>query len=69
MVASVLTAGQFSVDLGGGHSITARISGRLRRLHIKVTVGDKVLVGISPYDQSHGLIMSRGMSSDKQPVR
>jgi len=46
IVASILAAGQFSIDLLDGHSITARISGRLRRKHIKVTVGDRVLVGI-----------------------
>jgi translation initiation factor IF-1 len=60
IVAGIVASGQFSIDLTNGHSIRARISGRLRRMHVKVAVGDKVLVGISPYDQSHGLIMSRG---------
>lgn len=60
VVAEVLAAGNFSVELENGRSISARICGRLRRQHIKVIQGDRVVVGVSPYDVSHGLIVSRG---------
>jgi translation initiation factor IF-1 len=59
VVVGVLGGGQYSVDLTNGVQITARRSGRLRKFHIKVMPGDPVTVGISPYDVSHGLIMTR----------
>jgi translation initiation factor IF-1 len=59
-IAAVLAGGHFTVTLDNGQSIRARISGRLQRFHVKVIVGDRVTVGISPYDASHGLIMTRG---------
>jgi len=59
VVMGVLGGGQYSVDLTNGAKITARRSGRLRKFHIKVMPGDPVTVGISPYDVSHGLIMTR----------
>ncbi len=49
----------FSVKLGDGRVITAKLSGRLRRYHIRVLVGDKVTLGLSPYDLTHGLILTR----------
>ena len=50
---------QFQVKLDNGNSISAKLSGRLRRFHIRVLVGDRVTVGFSPYDLSHGLILAR----------
>ena len=40
-------------------SFTAKISGRMRRYHIKVIPGDRVTVAVSPYDPTHGLIVYR----------
>jgi translation initiation factor IF-1 len=65
VVTDVLAGGNFSVLLVNGHTIGAKLSGRLRKFHIKVIQGDRVTVGISPYDVSHGLIMSR----EKLPPR
>ena len=59
VVMGVLGGGQYSIDLANGAQITAKRSGRLRKFHIKVMPGDGVTVGISPYDVSHGLIMTR----------
>ncbi|MCB0362049.1 MAG: translation initiation factor IF-1, partial [Bdellovibrionales bacterium] len=36
-----------------------KLCGKMRRFNIRVVVGDKVTVGVSPYDPSHGLIMYR----------
>jgi translation initiation factor IF-1 len=58
-VIDVLAGGNFSVRLSNGASILAKLSGRMRKFSIRVILGDKVTVGISPYDVSHGLILSR----------
>jgi translation initiation factor IF-1 len=42
------------------HRAIARISGRMRRFHIKVIPGDRVTIAVSPYDPTHGLIVHRG---------
>ncbi|MCB0404736.1 MAG: translation initiation factor IF-1 [Bdellovibrionales bacterium] len=59
VITSANTGSQFSVKLANGHEIRARLSGRLRRFHIRVIVGDRVTIGLSPYDPSHGLILAR----------
>ena len=58
-VSESLSANQFAVKLSDGRTISARLSGRIRRFHIKVLVGDKVTLGLSPYDLTHGLILTR----------
>lgn len=59
VVTGVLGGGQYAIDLDNGQKITAGRSGRLKKFHIKVMPGDPVVVGVSPYDTSHGLIMTR----------
>ena len=59
VVAETLSGSQFSVKLNDGRMVTAKLSGRLRRYHIRVLVGDRVTLGLSPYDVSHGLIIGR----------
>ena len=49
----------FSVDIGGGHTILAHISGKLRMNFIRILPGDKVKVEMSPYDLSKGRISFR----------
>ena len=49
----------FQVDIGGGHTILAHISGKLRMNSIKILPGDKVTVQMSPYDVSRGRITWR----------
>jgi translation initiation factor IF-1 len=59
IVTDVLAGGNFSVQVQGGKTVLAKLSGRLRKFHIRVIPGDSVSVGISPYDLSHGLILGR----------
>ena len=49
----------FQVDIGGGHTILAHISGKLRMNYIKILPGDKVTVQMSPYDLKRGRITWR----------
>jgi translation initiation factor IF-1 len=39
--------------------IFAKLCGKMRRHHIRVVPGDRVTVGVSPYDVTHGLITFR----------
>ena len=59
VVAEVLAAGYFLVRLDTGQEISTRLSGRMRKFSIRVILGDRVTVGISPYDVTHGLIIHR----------
>ncbi len=50
----------FRVELENGHTITAHISGRMRKHYIRILRGDKVTVQLTPYDLSKGRIVFRG---------
>jgi translation initiation factor IF-1 len=39
--------------------IFAKLCGKMRRHRIRVVTGDRVTVGVSPYDLTHGLITFR----------
>lgn len=58
-VSQVYAGGQFEVQLDDGPAIKAEVSGRMRRFRIRVLLGDRVQVALSPYDLSHGLITFR----------
>lgn len=58
-IIDVLAGGQYKVKLDNQFEITAKLCGKMRRFNIRVVVGDKVTVGVSPYDPTHGLIMYR----------
>ncbi|MCD7934587.1 MAG: translation initiation factor IF-1 [Oscillospiraceae bacterium] len=49
----------FQVDIGGGHTILAHISGKLRMNYIKILPGDKVTIQMSLYDLTRGRITWR----------
>jgi translation initiation factor IF-1 len=59
-VTELLAGGHFRIKGHNGRQFVARISGRLRRFHIKVIPGDQVTIAVSPYDPTHGLIVHRG---------
>lgn len=58
-VLEAYAAERFLVRLENGVSITATLSGRIRRNHIRVMPGDRVEVELSPYDLTHGRISYR----------
>jgi translation initiation factor IF-1 len=51
--------GNFVVKLENGHTLTAKLGGAMRRFRIRVISGDRVTIGVSPYDPTHGLILYR----------
>jgi translation initiation factor IF-1 len=49
----------FDVELPNGHRVLAGISGKMRMNYIRILLGDRVLVELSPYDLSRGRITYR----------
>ena len=58
-ITETLPNASFKVKLDNGHEILAHISGKMRMNYIKILVGDKVTVELSPYDLSKGRITYR----------
>ncbi|OGU75057.1 MAG: translation initiation factor IF-1 [Ignavibacteria bacterium RBG_16_34_14] len=59
IITETLPNANFKVKLDNGHEILAHISGKMRMHFIKILVGDKVSVELSPYDLSKGRITYR----------
>ena len=49
----------FRVQLENGHTVTAHISGKMRKHYIRILTGDKVTVELTPYDLNRGRITYR----------
>ena len=58
-VVETLPNAMFRVELDNGHRILAYISGKMRKYFIKIVLGDKVTVEVSPYDLIRGRITYR----------
>lgn len=59
-ITDVNAGGLYKVQLDSNNvEIVARLCGKMRRFNIRVVVGDKVTVGVSPYDPTNGLILYR----------
>lgn len=50
---------RIEVDNGEGRTILGHLSGKMRINHIKVLLGDRVKVEMSPYDTTKGRIVLR----------
>ena len=62
-IIEALPATQFKVRLDNGHEILAYLSGRMRKYYIRILLGDRVRVEISPYDLTRGRIVYRQKKS------
>ncbi len=60
VVRDALPNAVFRVELDNGHEVLAHLSGKLRLHFIRVGVGDRVVVELSPYDLTRGRITWRG---------
>lgn len=54
-----LSNGNFKVELDNGIQIICNVSGKMRINNIRILVGDKVKVDVSPYDVTRGRISRR----------
>ncbi|MGV6826386.1 MAG: translation initiation factor IF-1 [bacterium] len=58
-VVDTLPNTMFRVELENGHTITAHISGKMRKHYIRILTGDVVKVEMTPYDLTKGRIVYR----------
>ena len=58
-VTEALPNAMFRVELDSGHSVLAHISGKMRMYYIRILLGDRVTVELSPYDLTRGRITYR----------
>jgi translation initiation factor IF-1 len=59
VVTEVLTGGMFRVKIDDDHIVIAHLAGKMRKFRIKVVLGDRVKVAVSPYDPNRGRIIYR----------
>lgn len=64
-VTEALPGTQFRVELDNGHEIIAYLSGKMRKYYIRILLGDRVKVEMSPYDLDKGRITYRHKKSDQ----
>ncbi|PWG62406.1 translation initiation factor IF-1 [Sediminicurvatus halobius] len=58
-IVDVMPNTMFRVELENGHTVTAHISGKMRKHYIRILRGDKVTVELTPYDLNKGRIVYR----------
>jgi translation initiation factor IF-1 len=59
VVTQCLSNGMFRVKLENGFLVLAHVSGKIRRNYIRILLGDRVTVELSPYDLTRGRITFR----------
>ena len=59
VVSAVLPDARFRVILDNKHEILAQTAGKMRKAHIRVLLGDRVVVEMTPYDLTRGRITFR----------
>ena len=59
VVKEVFPGGTFLVQTDAGTEVHAHLAGKLRRFRIRVVLGDRVTVAVSPYDLTKGRITFR----------
>ncbi len=58
-ITEVLSNAMYRVKLDNGHEIIAYTAGRMKKNRIRVLLGDKVTVEMTPYDLNKGRIVFR----------
>ena len=58
-IIEALPGTQFRVKLDNGHEVLAYLSGKMRKYYIRILLGDRVRVEMSPYDLTRGRIVYR----------
>lgn len=59
IIKDVLPNQMFKVELENGHTVTAYTGGKMRQFKIRMILGDRVKVEVSPYDLEKGRITYR----------
>ena len=67
-VVEALPGTQFRVKLDNGHEVLAYLAGKMRKYYIRILLGDRVSVEMSPYDLTRGRITFRHRKNAPAPV-
>jgi translation initiation factor IF-1 len=67
VVIEALPGTQFRVRLDNDHEVLAYLSGKMRKYYIRILLGDRVKVEMSPYDLTRGRITYRQKKSAGSP--
>jgi translation initiation factor IF-1 len=59
VISAVLAGTMFRVKMASGHEVLAHISGKMRKRFIRLVIGDKVKMEMSPYDLTKARIVFR----------
>lgn len=59
VITQCLSNGMFRVKLENGFNVLAHVSGKIRKNSIRILLGDKVAIELSPYDLTRGRIVYR----------
>src|SRR5512140_1782755 len=68
VVIEALPGTQFRVRLENGHEVLAYLAGKMRKYYIRILLGDRVAVEMSPYDLTRGRITFRPRKNAPAPV-
>jgi len=66
-ITELLPNTQFKVELDNGHKVLAYLSGRMRKYYIRILLGDRVRVELTPYDLTRGRINYRYRNRTDRP--
>ncbi len=66
-VVEALPGTQFRVNLDNDHEVLAYLSGKMRKYYIRILLGDRVRVELTPYDLTRGRIVYRYKKGRQQP--
>lgn len=58
-IIEALPNAMFRVELDNGFKVLAHVSGKMRKNFIRLVLGDRVVVELSPYDLTRGRIIYR----------
>ena len=58
-IVSVLPGTMFRVEVSNRHLVLAHLSGKMRKRFIRLTIGDRVKLEMSPYDLEKARIVYR----------
>jgi translation initiation factor IF-1 len=67
-VTEAMPSTTFRVQLENGHTVLAYLSGRLRKNYIRILLGDRVKIELSPYDLTRGRITYRYTAQQNGPL-
>ena len=68
VVVEALPGTQFRVRLENGHEMLAYLSGKMRKHYIRILLGDRVSLEMSPYDLTRGRITFRQRKPSPSPA-